>query len=141
MTSAPSCTFASHSRSTGRTRGRLALDSQFPTWVLAFHPCLGNSWNCRRLLRHPSQGSALVKKVEQPGPVEDSELINVLDDTWLSPPQIRARLASPAWSADVAAALERLADRGLIDRRTQEIKVHRRGGGILAIKHYRRRTA
>ena len=89
----------------------------------------------------PSSGSALVKKVEQRPPVDHTTLINALDDTWRSPSQIRARVASGAWSLDVAAALERLANSGLIDRRTQETPVHRRGGGSLAIKHYRLRTA
>ena len=81
-----------------------------------------------------------MKKVELRGPVEDPEIIKVLDDTWLSPPQIRARLMSPTRTAAVAAALERLAHSGLIDRKTQEINAHRRGRGSLAIKHYRRRT-
>ena len=70
----------------------------------------------------------------------DSALIKALNDTWLSPSQIRARLTSPTRMAAVAAALERPAHSGLIDRKTQEINAHRRGRGSLAIKHYRRRT-
>src|SRR5215813_10292794 len=56
-------------------------------------------------------------KVEQRHCVDPSAVIEALDDTWRSPPQIRVRMTPPpVSSAEVTAALESLANSGLIDR-------------------------
>jgi hypothetical protein len=55
--------------------------------------------------------------------------------------QMRAHVKSSLWSYDLAVALEKLADRGVIDRMSQDIRIFRRDGATLALKHYRRRTA
>jgi hypothetical protein len=71
--------------------------------------------------------------------IDEAAIIDSLDDVWRSPAQIRARLGNLIWSNRIAIALERLADRDKIDRRSQETDVRKRNGGNLRIRYYRRR--
>ena len=71
--------------------------------------------------------------------LDETALIDSLDDEWRSPAQIRTRLGLRLWSTRLATALERLADRGQIDRRSQETDVRKCHGGHLTIRYYRRR--
>jgi hypothetical protein len=68
----------------------------------------------------------------------DDVIVNVLDDTWQTPKQIRLRLRAPEASAALVDALERLADVGRIDRRSLDTKARRRSGGNYVIRQYRR---
>lgn len=72
--------------------------------------------------------------------IDEAELIDALDNEWRSPAQIRARVGLQTWSAVVADALERLADVGKIDRRSQDTLVRKHAGGNLTISQYRRRS-
>jgi hypothetical protein len=71
--------------------------------------------------------------------IDEAALIDSLDDEWRSPAQIRIRLGIRVWSTRLATALDRLADRDQIDRRSYETDVPKRRGGNLRIRHYRRR--
>ena len=71
--------------------------------------------------------------------IDEAAIIDSLDDVWRSPAQIRARLGNLIWSNRIAIALERLAESGKIDRRSQETDVRKRNGGNLRIRYYRRR--
>ena len=71
--------------------------------------------------------------------IDEAAIIDSLYDVWRSPAQIRARLGNLIWSNRIAIALERLADRDKIDRRSQETDVRKRNGGNLRIRYYRRR--
>ena len=73
--------------------------------------------------------------------IDEAALIDSLDDEWRSPAQIRTRLGIRIWSTRIVAALERLANRGKIDRRSQETDVRKRNAGNLRIRYYRRRPA
>jgi len=76
-----------------------------------------------------------------PPAIDEAALIDSLDDEWRLPTQIRTRLGlQQFWSSiSVATALERLADRGQIDRRLRDTDVRKRNGGNLTIRYYRRR--
>jgi hypothetical protein len=71
-----------------------------------------------------------------PPAIDEAALIDSLDDEWRSPTQI---LVSQIWSIRIATALERLADRGQIDRRLRDTDVRKHNGGYLTIRYYRRR--
>jgi len=73
--------------------------------------------------------------------IDEAALIDSLDDEWRLPTQIRTRLGlQQFWSSiSVATALERLADRGQIDRRLRDTDVRKHNGGHLTIRYYRRR--
>jgi hypothetical protein len=71
--------------------------------------------------------------------IDEAALIASLDDEWRSPAQIRTRLGIRVWATRIAIALERLAESGKIDRRSQETDVRKRNGGNLRIRYYRRR--
>jgi hypothetical protein len=68
----------------------------------------------------------------------DDVIVNVLDDTWQTPTQIRIRLQEPAESGPLVDALERLADAGRINRRSLDTNARKRGGGNYVIRQYRR---
>ncbi len=69
----------------------------------------------------------------------DHVIVNVLDDTWRTPAQIRIRLREPVGSGPLVDALERLADAGGIDRRLVDTKARKHGGGNYVLRQYRRR--
>jgi len=75
-----------------------------------------------------------------PPSIDETALIDSLDDEWRSPAQIRTRLGLQIWSTRIATALERLANRDQIERRSQETPVRKRNGGNLTIRYYRRRS-
>jgi hypothetical protein len=68
----------------------------------------------------------------------DDVIVNVLDDTWRTPAQIRNRLREPATSAALVDALERLADAGRINRRLLDTKARKRAGGNYVLRQFRR---
>ena len=68
----------------------------------------------------------------------DDVIVNVLDDTWQTPTQIRLRLRAPEASAALVDALERLADAGRIKRRSLDTKARKRTGGNYALRQFRR---
>ena len=75
-----------------------------------------------------------------PPAIDEAALIDSLDDEWRLPTQIRTRLGlQRIWSPRIATALERLADRGQIDRRLRDTDVRKHNGSHLTIRYYRRR--
>src|SRR5579871_3886668 len=86
-----------------------------------------------------SSNSGLARLMAPPS-IDETALIDSLDDDWRSPAQIRTRLGLQIWSTRIATALERLANRDQIERRSQETPVRKRNGGNLTIRYYRRRS-
>ena len=75
-----------------------------------------------------------------PPAIDEAALIDSLDNEWRSPTQILTRVGlQRIWSIRIATALERLADRGQIDRRLRDTDVRKHNGGYLTIRYYRRR--
>jgi len=73
-----------------------------------------------------------------PHETDQIKLVNSLDNTWRTPTQIKLRFKPKGWVFDLAMALERLADTGQIDRKSQGTVAPKRGGGNLTIQLYRR---
>jgi hypothetical protein len=72
--------------------------------------------------------------------IDEAARIDSLDNEWRSPTQILTRVGlQRIWSIRIATALERLADRGQIDRRLRDTDVRKHNGGYLTIRYYRRR--
>ena len=74
-----------------------------------------------------------------PHETDQVNLVNSLDDTWRTPTQIKWTFKPKGWAFDVAMALERLADAGQVDRKSQRTVAPKRRGGNLTIQLYRRR--
>jgi hypothetical protein len=79
------------------------------------------------------------KPQRKPVEIDEAALIRALDFEWRTPAEARRSYGRPGGSADIAAALERLAIRGEIDRKSEMTTVPRRRGGNYLIHYYRRR--
>ena len=59
--------------------------------------------------------------------IDEVNLMASLDDTWRTPISVKRKFKIPGEARLVAAALDRLARAGHIERRTEETKARRRG--------------
>jgi len=72
--------------------------------------------------------------------MDDQLIAACLDETWRTIAHIRNRLGIDIGRVgQLASMLQRLADKGLIDRYVQETTAPKRGGGNLIVQFYRRK--